>query len=528
MATEMTNNKGIEKQESLLKSAWMIAIVIVFSKLAGFFRDVVTANFYGAGLVSDAYFYAYQIPALALILLGGVGGPFHSAVVSVFSKLIPADSIKADEKVNKLFNTCVTASFLVFLVLGILIFIFSDVIMGFIISKGSSQLIGIASQHLKIMTPVFIVGGLVGLYYGVLVSFKKFLIPNISPSLMSLAIIIILSLCRQDDKGIMLAVATTVGGLAQFLFQLPKIKQLGFKFVPNLAIKNNVEFKNVLELLFPAILSSTVGQIYIYVDMFFASSLQEGAWSAIGYANRIYQFPVGILVTAFLVPLFPLFSRLVANKDIEGVKYYFNKGVGLLNFACFPILIAIVLLAHDAVRFVFQRGAFNANATLMVTEALLFLSVSLLPYIFRDSVTRLYYAFNDSKTPFYVAFSSILLKVLLNWIMVPKLGIGGITLSTSLVTLWNAVILGVLIRKKVRLGMRYYFIDLIKLSLVACITYGVSFAIYQGVKILALPLIINLILMLAVICVVYLLLVLLFRINYAQELFERFKVKWIK
>ena len=447
MATEMTSNP-IERNESLLKSAWMIAVVIVFSKLAGFFRDIVTANFYGAGLVSDAYFYAYQIPSLALILLGGVGGPFHSAVVSVFSKLIPSNALKADEKVNKLFNTCITASFIVFLVLGLLIFIFSDVIMGFIISKGSTQLIDIASQHLRIMTPVFVVGGLVGIYYGVLVSFKKFLIPNISPSLMSLAIIIVLSLCKQDEKGIMLAVATMIGGLAQFLFQLPKIKQLGFKFVPNLAIKNNIEFKNILELLFPAILSSTVGQVYIYVDMFFASSLQEGAWSAIGYANRVYQFPVGILVTAFLVPLFPLFSRLVADKDLDGVKYYFNKGVGLLNFACFPILIAIVLLAHDAIRFVFERGAFNANATLMVTEALLFLSVSLLPYVFRDSITRLYYAFNDSKTPFYVAFSSILLKVLLNWIMVPKLGIGGITLSTSLVTLWNAVILGVLIRKK--------------------------------------------------------------------------------
>lgn len=527
MATEMTSN-AVEKNESLLKSAWMIAIVIVFSKLAGFFRDIVTANFYGAGLVSDAYFYAYQIPSLALILLGGVGGPFHSAIVSVFSKLIPADAVKADEKVNKLFNTCVTASFVVFLALGLLIFIFSDVIMGFIISKGSPQLIDIASQHLRIMTPVFVVGGLVGIYYGVLVSFKKFLIPNISPSLMSVAIIVILSLCKQDEKGIMLAVATMIGGLAQFLFQLPKIKQLGFKFKPNLDIKNNIQFKNILELLFPAILSSTVGQIYIYVDMFFASSLQEGAWSAIGYANRVYQFPVGILVTAFLVPLFPLFSRLVADKKLDDVKYYFNKGVGLLNFACFPILIGIVLLAHDAVRFVFERGAFNANATLMVTEALLFLSVSLLPYIFRDSITRLYYAFNDSKTPFYVAFSSILLKVLLNWFMVPVLGIGGITLSTSLVTLWNAVILGFLIRKKIRLGMRKYFFDLIKLSTAAGLTYGISFVGYHWIKLLSFPLIINLFMAFLLICVVYVSFVLLFKIEYAQELFERVKAKCIR
>ena len=526
MATEMTSNTM--KNESLLKSAWMIAVVIVFSKLAGFFRDVVTANFYGAGLVSDAYFYAYQIPSLALILLGGVGGPFHSAVVSVFSKLIPATATCADEKVNKLFNTCITASFLVFLALGLLIFIFSDVIMGFIISKGSAELINIASQHLKIMTPVFVVGGLVGIYYGVLVSFKKFLIPNISPALMSVAIILILSICKVDEKGIMLALATTIGGFSQFLFQFPMIKKLGFKFKPNFNVVNNIEFKNILELLFPAILSSTVGQVYIYVDMFFASSLQEGAWSAIGYANRVYQFPVGILVTAFLVPLFPLFSRLVANKDLDGVKNYFNKGVGLLNFASFPILIAIILLAYDAVTFVFERGAFNSNATRMVTEALLCLSVSLLPYVFRDSITRLYYAFNDSKTPFYVAFSSILLKVLLNWVMVPMFGIGGITLATSLVTLWNAVVLGVLIRKKIRLGLSKYFLDLTKLSGIAIVTYGLSFVVYQGVKLLSLPLIVKLLSMVIVIGVIYLFLVLVFKIDYAQEIFERVGLKWKK
>ena len=521
-------NTTTNKSESLLKSAWLIAVVIVISKFMGFLRDIVVANFYGAGLVSDAYFYAYQIPSLALILLGGVGGPFHSAVVSVFSKLIPQGANKTDENVNKLFNTFLTASFIVFLILAILIFVFADVIMSFIISNGSPELIGLATQHLKIMTPVFVIGGLVGIYYGVLVSYKKFMIPNISPMLMSLAIVVILLLAKNDEKGILLAIATTVGGLCQFLFQLPKIKQLGFKLRPNLDFFNNVQFKNVLELLFPAILSSTVGQIHIYVDMFFASSLKEGAWTAIGYANRVYQFPVGILVTAFLVPLFPLFSRLVADKDYEGVKYYFNKGVGLLNFACFPILIMILLLSYDGVKFVFERGKFGSDATFMVAEALIFLSVSLLPYVFRDSITRVYYAFNDSKTPFYVAFSSIILKFLLNWLMVPKLGIGGITLSTSLVTLWNAVILALLIRKKMSFGFKKYFVDFSKMFIVAFITYFICFWIYKLVVLLHLPLIIQLLSMAAIICIIYVLLVVLFKIEYANELLERLYSKWKK
>ena len=86
MSSEATKEN---KAPSLLKAAWIIAVVTIVSKLIGFVRDIIIANYYGASLVSDAYYYAYQIPSLSLILLGGVGGPFHSATVAIFSKLIP-------------------------------------------------------------------------------------------------------------------------------------------------------------------------------------------------------------------------------------------------------------------------------------------------------------------------------------------------------------------------------------------------------------------------------------------------------
>ena len=100
----------INKDEtpSVLKAAWLIALVTIASKFMGFVRDMVVANFYGATMVSDAYFYALQIPSLAIIILGGVGGPFHSAAVAVFSKLIPDFDSKPDEVVNRLYNTCLT------------------------------------------------------------------------------------------------------------------------------------------------------------------------------------------------------------------------------------------------------------------------------------------------------------------------------------------------------------------------------------------------------------------------------------
>lgn len=471
----MNSEFNQDKTQSVLRAAWLIAVVTIVSKLIGFLRDVVVANCYGTSMVSDAYFYAYQIPALAIILLGGVGGPFHSATVAVFSKIIPSLKEKANQEVNKLFNTFLTASFLFFTVMAVLMFVFSNEIMAFIINGNNQELIALAGVHLKIMSPVLIVGGLVGIYYGILISYREFMLPNLSPIVMSLVIILMITFVKHDTTGVVLATATTIGAFCQFLLQLPKLRKLGLKCKPNFDFFHNPQFRNICELLFPAVLSSTVGQIHIYIDMFFTSSLKEGAWTAIGYANRVFQFPVGILVTAFLVPLFPIFSKLVSQSKFDEVKTYFNKGVGVLLFASIPIVIGILALGYDGVKLIFERGAFDDKATFMVTQALWFLSFSIVPYVFRDSITRVYYSFNDSATPFAVAFASILLKIILNMLLVEKMGIGGITLSTSLVTLFNACVLGMLIHKKIKMDYKSLFLNFGKMLLAGLVTLFVCF-----------------------------------------------------
>lgn len=531
MSTVTNENKS----PSVLKAAWIIAVVTIVSKLIGFVRDIIIANYYGAAMVSDAYYYAYQIPSLSLILLGGVGGPFHSATVAIFSKLIPNLQEKPSEYVNKLYSTFMTATIIFFLALSAIMFIFPRQIMGLIISGGSPDMINLAATHLKIMTPLLVIGGIVGIYYGILIIYRQFMLPNLSPIIMSLAIIGVVIAAPSDQKGYALAWATTIGAILQLIIQYPNIRKLGYKLKPNFAFTNNPEFKEICELLFPAVLSSTVGQIHIYVDMFFTSSISEGAWTAIGYANRVFQFPVGILVTAFLVPLFPIFAKLVADKDYNGIKNYFNKGVGVLFFGAIPIIIGILVVGMDAVRLVFERGLFDEKATFMVTEALWFLSVSIIPYVFRDSITRVYYSFNDSKTPFVVAFSSIVLKLVLNYVLISKMhfGIGGITLSTSLVTLFNACVLGMFITKKMDMDYKSLFINLLKMVVAGVITGGIcylcAFEFDKFVHLAKVPFEIIKITFIAVVCmVVYIPLNLLFKMEYAGELFNRLSAKLVR
>lgn len=531
MSTVTNENKS----PSVLKAAWIIAVVTIVSKLIGFVRDIIIANYYGAAMVSDAYYYAYQIPSLSLILLGGVGGPFHSATVAIFSKLIPNLQEKPSEHVNKLYSTFMTATIIFFLALSAIMFIFPRQIMGLIISGGSPDMINLAATHLKIMTPLLVIGGIVGIYYGILIIYRQFMLPNLSPIIMSLAIIGVVIAAPSDQKGYALAWATTIGAILQLIIQYPNIRKLGYKLKPNFAFTNNPEFKEICELLFPAVLSSTVGQIHIYVDMFFTSSISEGAWTAIGYANRVFQFPVGILVTAFLVPLFPIFAKLVADKDYNGIKNYFNKGVGVLFFGAIPIIIGILVVGMDAVRLVFERGLFDEKATFMVTEALWFLSVSIIPYVFRDSITRVYYSFNDSKTPFVVAFSSIVLKLVLNYVLISKMhfGIGGITLSTSLVTLFNACVLGMFITKKMDMDYKSLFVNLLKMVVAGVITGGIcylcAFEFDKFVHLAKVPFEIIKITFIAVVCmVIYIPLNLLFKMEYAGELFNRLSAKLVR
>lgn len=531
----MTTQIKEEKTTGVLKAAWLIMVVTIVSKLIGFVRDIVIANYYGASMVSDAYYYAYQIPALSLILLGGVGGPFHSATVAIFSKLIPSLKEKPPESVNKLYSTFMTATIIFFLLLSVIMFIFPHQIMGIIISSGSSEMINLAATHLQIMTPLLVIGGIVGIYYGILVIYKQFMLPNLSPIIMSLAIIGIVIAVPNDSKGLALAWATTIGAILQLIIQYPNIRKLGYRLKPIFAFTNNPHFKEIGELLFPAILSSTVGQVHIYVDMFFTSSISEGAWTAIGYANRIFQFPVGILVTAFLVPLFPIFARLVGDKDFDGIRNYFNKGVGVLFFGAIPIIIGILTVGTDAVSLIFERGEFDSTATFMVTEALWFLSVSIIPYVFRDSITRVYYSFNDSATPFTVAFSSIVLKVFLNWILISKMGfgIGGITLSTSLVTLFNACVLGILIIKKMKMNYKELFINLFKMIIAGIVAGIICFITAQQydkfVHLSKIPFELFKIMLVGIIClIIYIPLNLIMKMEYARELFSRLKSKFVK
>lgn len=434
---------------SLFRSFSLIAVVTIISKILGLVRDQMIAHGYGASLVSDAYLYAFQIPAFALVLLGGLGGPFHTATVSVLSKLMKENE-SPTERAQQLTNTFITVTGFVFALLALLVFLFAPQIIQLIASQASAELKTLASWHLRWMSPMIFIGGVIGIFYGVANAYHRFFWPSFSPSAINISLILWLLLLGPDPAtgGYALAISTLLGAILQVGMQLPDYFKTGFRLFPAFRLRDP-DFKAMGELLFPAAIGTTIGQLNIYVAMFFVSQLDPGGWTAIMLGNRLIQLPIGVLTIAMLVPLFPRFSRWVAEKDFQSLKTSFRDGILSLWLLSFPIIAIIVLIGHSSVALLFQRGAFDAEDTRMVASVLVILSLSILPYMLRDGVTRIFYAFNDSRTPLIAGLLSIVINALFNALLVGPFGISGIALSMVIVTLFNAVVLSVLVRRHI-------------------------------------------------------------------------------
>jgi putative peptidoglycan lipid II flippase len=443
------------KPHSLMKAAGLMAVLLMVSKVAGLLRDLIIAQQFGFTLVTDAYFAAFQLPQFSLILLGGLGGPFHTATVSVFTRLLEsrADGTAVPSlEAKRLANTLCTLVFLVFSVCSVLVWVYATPLMRLILGADANPtLIAIAGEQLRIMSPIITIGGLVGFLYGALNMLHVYIWPALSPVVMSLVMIIALfALKGHVEGGALLAWASLVGAILQLVLQLPEFFHKGFSMRPRLAGWNSDAARQWYQLLWPAMLGSTMGQFMIYADMFFAASLPEGAWSAVVFSNRLIQLPLGVLQTALLVPLFPRLVELVHQKEFGTLQNTLVKGIGALWFISLPVLIVLGLAPLPFIKSVFSYGAFGHGDATLLASALAWQSLQIVPYFARDTITRVFYAHQDSKTPMLVGALAIAMKVLFNYIFVVKLnmGVAGITASITLITLFNLVMLSWLLRRK--------------------------------------------------------------------------------
>ncbi|MBZ0187609.1 MAG: murein biosynthesis integral membrane protein MurJ [Candidatus Obscuribacterales bacterium] len=431
-----SSSKG-SKREGLGRTFGLVAALTFGSKFIGLIRDIVILQAFGTSRITDAYYYSYMVTGNFLVLFGGMGGPFHSSAVSVMASRKDAPAIRQLIGQVLLFTTIVLC------LLMVLVYLLAPfVIPAFNLNADPNEVLA----DLNIMLPMIVITGLVGVGAGISNTFKEFFWPSLAPAVASVAIIVAV-LLYPETGGICLAVGTLLGAIGQFLVQLPGIMKSNPGFPSLTRFETGV--KEYFLMLGPAAISTSIGQLNVYVDVFFMSNLAQGSYTALLNANKLLQLPLGVLVVSMIVPLLPRFTEQVAAGEIDQLKDQFRRALRVLWFMVLPLVTLMLAMPIPIVSLLFQRGQFNEESTMLVVLALSYLIPSAFFYVARDILTRVFYAHQDSTTPFRIGLASLAVKALADWLLVGPLGLGGIALSTTIVTIFNMTLLAYHARKKI-------------------------------------------------------------------------------
>ncbi len=407
-----------------MKSFFKNNIIPIFfgtflSKLIGFIRQLFIAGAYGVGIAYDAYNYAYIIPGFLIIIIGGINGPLHNGVIAVLTPLKPKEA-------GQILNQVSLKITFILLLIGCFIYIKANFIISVIAPSLNPEIQTIATEQLKILSPCIPLSGFIGLSYGALNTKNKYLISSLSPSIISLVTVIFIAfswLNNFQDFGIsyfykstLLATATLTGTLIQFLIQLYEIYKVGLLNFTITWLKTTNTEKRILNLILPACLASGLGQINVFVDMFFISSLR-GAASGLAYGNLLIQAPLGILSNTVILPLLPKFSKLINKNNEKKVKQILIEGIEYCFLSTIFLAGLFITFNGFIVELVFQRGAFDNQAVSIVRKILIAYAVGIPFYLYRDLLIRFYYSIEKTKLPFQISLLGIVLNIIFDWIL---------------------------------------------------------------------------------------------------------------
>ena len=449
-------------RRGLLTAAGIIAIASIASKVLGFVREATLADRFGASFATDAYLAALIVPSVLFsVVVGAVGTTF----IPVYTERARQDRQQALRMTNSLLNL----SLLMSLVLGVVGYAFTPALVHLFVPGFSGPVLAVTVQLTRLMLPLMLLTAASTLITSFLQANQHFAAPALAGPAQNLIIIAAILLLSHRFGIAGVAVGTVLAAAAQILVQWAPLGRLGFQYQAVIALDDEA-LRRVGRLAVPVLLAGAVGQLGTVVDRMLASRLVEGSISALNYANKLFAFPLGIFVTALTTVLYPTLSAHAARRDGAAVLGVFRRGFNIISLMVMPMMTGLIVLAGPVVRAVYQRGAFDANATRLTSFAVIFFSVGMLASAARDLLSRVFFAQQDTTTPMLIGVISVALNILLNFALIGPLAQGGLALSLSLTAAFGAGAMLVALRRKLGpLGGREMAVTLLKAALASAV-----------------------------------------------------------
>jgi putative peptidoglycan lipid II flippase len=411
----------------LFRSSVAVILLFALAKLVGLFRARLVAQTFGASAAFDAFTAANQLPEVFFVIIAG--GSLAAAFIPVYSQYL---SQEGQERSNRLAHTVLTLVILLLGGLSALGAIFAPWLAAHVLVPDfppEQQLLTAQIMRvILIQTTLFGIGGVLS---SILNAHQHFILPALAPLALDVGYFVGLAAFVPTLGVIGLAWGTVVGGLLFILIQLPGLFHYRVGYRPRL----DVQLRGIAELvrlMGPRIVTLGVIQMADLILIRLASGLPTGATSAYFYAYGLMQFPQTLFGTAIALVMFPTLAELYNAGDLSGLTRAANRALGTIWTLTLPAAAATVLLGRPIITFLFEGGAFDAEATQLVYTVLVVLSVRIFSESTLEIVARLFYARHNTRTPMLAYLGWFGLTTLMSLALVDRLGVVGLALATTI------------------------------------------------------------------------------------------------
>jgi len=495
------------KQTSVARSAGIVSIAVMFSRLLGLVREMVFARYFGAGFLMDAYVVAFRIPNVLRDLFAE--GALSVAFVKVFTDY---QINKSEDEAWRLASMVFNLLAVVLSIICILGVIFSRQFVGLIAGGFSPEKAALATTMTQIMFPFILLVALAAVAMGVLNTKGIFGVPASASTVFNVVSIVFgLGLAywlsgggwlSSNDKNALpdmpaqwaiigMSIGTLIGGAAQLAMQVPSLLKIGFRFSPVLSFADE-GVRKVAALMAPAILGTSAVQINVMINTSLVSGI-DGAQGWLNYAFRLMQFPIGLFGVAVGTAAIPVMSRLASEGKTKDLRDTISSSMSLVFLMTLPSACGLIVLGEPIIRLIYERGKFGGIDTSMSSVALIGYSIGLTGYAAIKILSPAFYALNDAKTPMMIAIASIAVNflggyVLREWFshygVTPETPHGyghvGVALATSLVALVNFFALAFIMRRRIkRLNGRVIAASFAKIAGASVVLSAVCYGSYR-------------------------------------------------
>ncbi|MGL6104552.1 murein biosynthesis integral membrane protein MurJ [Romboutsia sp.] len=458
--------------KSTKKTAVILMIIILVSKVTGFFRDIVLAQAFGAGNITDAYLTALNIP---VVLFDGISAALGTTFIPMYFKIKEKNGREeVDKFTSNVLNIVVLISMLLIIV-GIIFtpYIVKIFAVGF---KGEVFNLAVTYSRILIFAMIFIAtNGLISSY--LIASGNVYIsgLVTIPFNIIAIVAIIIGSL----TNSYIMVFGTLIAYVGQLIFQLPILLKSGYKHRIKINFKDE-NIKSILYLVLPVFFGSYINQINAVVNGSLASTLEQGSRTALNYANKLNMFAVGVIAVTLSTIMYPILSKLASENKIDLFKRNLSKSINIMILVMIPITVMMMVFSNPIIKVLFENGSFDSRATYLTSTALFYYSVGTVAYGLKDILAKGFYSLQDTKTPVRNATISVVINVILSIVLVKSMGIGGLALASSISAIVTTVLLFISLRKKIgKLGFKNILITFIKVFISAVIMWIVMDNLYN-------------------------------------------------